>query len=62
MNQEYLLQMHVYEGITHSGLDAHGGGGGSPFISFSYWSDLPARYNYCIFYIVTVIVMAKYIS
>ena len=55
MNQEYLLQMHIYEGITpHSGLDGHGGGGGgSPFISFSYWSDLPA---------VTVIVMAKYIS
>ena len=47
MNQEYLLQMHVYEGITpHSGLDGHRG---SPFISFSYWSDLPARYNYCIF-------------
>ena len=44
MNQEYLLQMHVYERITpHSGLDGHGG---SPFIS---WSDLSARYNYCIF-------------
>ena len=62
MNQEYLLQMHLYDGIIpDSDLDG-GGGGGTLLLALATGVISLPDTIIVYFYIETVIVMAKYIS